>query len=104
MDLDILQAIDDPKVFGPAFTRSDSWTAWRAFLAALFGLSMDAEQQGIYAECTQRDDHPTEQAKEAWLICGGRSGKSFTRALVAVFLACFRDWTPHLGIRPTISS
>jgi hypothetical protein len=26
-----------------------------------------------------------------------RSGKSFTAALVAVFLACFRDYRPHLA-------
>jgi hypothetical protein len=28
---------------------------------------------------------------------GGRSGKSFMLALVAVYLACFRDWQPHLS-------
>jgi hypothetical protein len=33
---------------------------------------------------------------EAWLCCGRRAGKSFIRALVAVFLAWFRDWTPFL--------
>lgn len=34
---------------------------------------------------------------EAWIVCGRRSGKSFIMALVAVFLACFRDYRPHLG-------
>ena len=98
MELDILAAIDDPKVFGPVFTKADSWISWRAFLAALFGLPMDKAQRRIFTECTQRDDCPTEPAKEAWLICGRRSGKSFTLALVAVFLACFKDWSPYLGI------
>ena len=96
--MNIIEAICDPAVFGPAFHESETWAAWRAFLAALFGLKMDAEQQRIFTECTQRSATPTEQAKEAWLICGRRSGKSFTLALVAVFLAAFRDWTPYLGI------
>ena len=31
-------------------------------------------------------------------MCGRRSGKSFTLALVAVFLACFKDWRPYLNV------
>ena len=96
--MNILDACLDPKVFGHAFRKPESWTAWFAFLAALFGLRMDAEQQGIFQACTQREDRPTQQAREAWLICGRRAGKSFILALVAVFLACFNDWTPYLGI------
>ena len=42
--------------------------------------------------------------REAVLICGRRSGKSFVMALVAVFLAVFRDWRPFLspGERATV--
>ncbi len=36
-------------------------------------------------------------AREAWLVCGRRAGKSFVLALVAVFLAGFKDWRPYLG-------
>ena len=96
--MNILHAISDPQVFGQAFRDRHTWGAWRTFLAALFGLPMNAEQRRIYTECTQRTDRPTEPAKEAWLVCGRRAGKSFTLALVAVFLACFRDWSPYLGI------
>jgi Terminase large subunit, T4likevirus-type, N-terminal len=31
------------------------------------------------------------------MICGRRSGKSFVMALIAVFLACFRNYQPFLG-------
>jgi hypothetical protein len=34
---------------------------------------------------------------EAWLVCGRRAGKSFILACIAIFIACFRDWRPHLG-------
>ena len=94
----IIDACIDPKVFGPAFRNKDTWQAWFAFLAAVFGLPMDDEQRRIFTECTQRTDRPSTPANEAWLICGRRSGKSFTLALVAVFLACSRDWLPYLGI------
>jgi hypothetical protein len=42
--------------------------------------------------------------REAWLCCGRRSGKSLILATVAVYLACFKDWAPHLarGERGTI--
>ena len=102
--MNILQAIDDPAVFAQAFADPATWLAWRAFLAALLGLDMSEEEQAIFTDCTQRNDQPTEQAKEAWLICGRRSGKSFTLALVAVFLACFKDWRPHLRRLPRNSS
>jgi hypothetical protein len=40
----------------------------------------------------------------AWLICGRRAGKSFILALIAVYLAIFRDWSEYLapGERGTI--
>jgi hypothetical protein len=34
---------------------------------------------------------------EAWLCCGRRAGKSFIFATIAVFLAAFKDWRPHLA-------
>ena len=40
---------------------------------------------------------PTEPFREAALVVGRRGGKSRVLALVAVFLAAFRDYTPYLG-------
>ena len=37
--MNILQAIDDQKVFGQHF-RGGTWDVWRVFLAALFGLPL----------------------------------------------------------------
>ena len=93
----ILRAISDPQVFAPAFKNDDTWKSWFAFLAALFGLPMTSEQLALYQQCTGRKLAPVTRAVEAWLVCGRRAGKSFILALVAVFLACFFDWTPHLG-------
>jgi hypothetical protein len=94
--MNILDAMNDPKVFGRHF-HGDSWAAWRAFLAALFGLPLSAEQLKLYRQCAGRDASVTSPTREAWLVCGRRSGKSFVLAVVAVFLACFRDWRRYLG-------
>jgi hypothetical protein len=96
--LTILAAMDDPLVFGSHFRRNPkSWTAWRSFAAALFGLSMTADMLAIYRQCTGRDQPPTEAANEAWMVIGRRGGKSFMLALIAVFLASFRDYRSYLG-------
>src|SRR5580704_17289052 len=103
--MNILQACADPKLFGPFFKKPSSWIAWRVFLAALFALPMTAQEEAIYRQHTGRDTLPTAPSTEAWLVVGRRGGKSFIMALVAVYLACFRDYRPHLqpGERATIA-
>src|SRR5262245_57390289 len=96
--LTILDAMDDAKLFAPWFARSPrSWDAWRAFLSALFGLQMTEQQAEVFRTCTGRSTIPTSPSNEAWLICGRRAGKSFTMALIAVYLACFRSYREHLA-------
>lgn len=94
--MNILDAIDDPNVFGAHF-RADTWGAWRAFLAALFALPMTTEQLAIFQKCTGRAAPSTTPLQEAWLCIGRRGGKSFVLAVIAVFLACFKDWRKYLG-------
>ncbi len=95
--MNIIQALDHPAVFAPLFRDKATWAAWRAFLCALFALPMSEAQLATYQQCSARQDPPTAQATEAWLVVGRRGGKSFTLALVAVFLAAFKDWRPYLG-------
>ncbi len=101
---DIIRAINDPNLFGRWFKNPESWRSWVVFLRALFGLPMDAAEVEIFRKHTGRENCPQMPASEAWLVCGRRSGKSFIAALVAVFLACFRDYSSHLapGERATI--
>jgi hypothetical protein len=95
--MNILTAMDDLKVFGQHFKQPATWAAWRTFLVALFGLPMNGAQRRLFQECTGRERPPEHGATEAWLVIGRRGGKSFVLALIAVFLACFRDWRPYLG-------
>jgi hypothetical protein len=94
--MNIVQALNDPKVFGRYF-KAESWNAWRVFLAALFGLPLTYDQLLLFKQFTGRATAPTSPLNEAWLVVGRRGGKSFVLAVIAVFLACFRDWRPFLG-------
>jgi hypothetical protein len=94
--MNILDALDDPKVFAPFF-KGSTWAAWRVFLASLFALPMTPEQLALYSKHTGRSSPPTQPLHEAWLVCGRRSGKSFMLACIAIFLAAFKDWRPFLG-------
>jgi hypothetical protein len=94
--LHIIQALQDPNVFARYF-KGESWAVWRVFLAALFGLPLSPDQVPLFKRFTGRDTAPTSPLREAWLVVGRRGGKSFVLAVVAVFLACFKDWKPYLG-------
>ncbi len=76
----ILEAIRDPALFGPLFRNRESWRAWEALLAALFGLELTKEQLATYRRHTGRKHPPKAQAKEGWLIVGRRGGKSWMAA------------------------
>lgn len=66
-------------------------------MAALFGLGLSAEQKEVYRKFTGREDVPDRQFREAYLVCGRRSGKSVIAALIAVFVACFRKYEDVLA-------
>jgi hypothetical protein len=94
--ISVTDAMNDPALFGRHF-RGPTWDAWRAFLSALFALSLTPEQLAIYQRHTDRSAPPTTPLHEAWLICGRRAGKSFILAFIATYLAVFKDWRRFLG-------
>ena len=93
----ILDAIHDPQLFRPLFKSLDSWRAWFVVLTALFALPLQEADRVLFASLTGRQTPPAQPVQEAWLVCGRRGGKSFIVALIAVFLACFKDYRPYLG-------
>jgi hypothetical protein len=94
----IIAAMEHPGLWAPWFSRNPaSWAPWRAFLAALFGLPMSPDELALYRQCTGRAAPPPGGCNEAWLIVGRRGGKSMILALIAVYLAVFRDWRPYLS-------
>jgi hypothetical protein len=92
----LIEALDDPALFGPHF-RGDSWKPWKAALAAIFALPMDDAALATYRACTGRFSAPTAPFTEAAFCVGRRGGKSRVLALIAVYLATFRDYRPFLA-------
>ena len=92
----ILQCAAASGVWKPWFRDPQTWTPWRTFLSVLFGLSLDDEEHALYRQCTGRSTMPRDGFTEAWLICGRKAGKSFNLALIACYLAVFRDWSSYL--------
>jgi hypothetical protein len=92
----ILEAMSHPQVFGPFF-KGPSWDAWKAFLAALFGLPMDDAQLALYRTHTGRTTPPTTAFSEGELVVGRRGGKSRVLALIATYLATFRSYEEFLA-------
>lgn len=93
----LLKALADPELFASHF-RGPSWAGWKVFLSARTAEPMDEAALAIYRQCTGRTTAPTTAPfSEACLVVGRRGGKSRVLALIAVFLACFRDYTPHLA-------
>jgi hypothetical protein len=93
----ILEALDSPAVWAGWFRKPRTWSSWRVFLSALFGLPLDAEQLKLFHECTGRVRPNAEGYTECWLTVGRRGGKSFILAVIAVYLSVFKDWRRFLA-------
>ena len=65
---------------------------------------LDADELGLLQNCTGLDSVPGEEIKEAYMICGRRSGKSTICALLAVFYAVWGEWENYVskGEQPKI--
>ena len=96
--ISILEALAEPALLGSALVGDPaSWSAWLTFLASFFGLPLSETGLALYRDCTARHTSPAAPFSTVYLICGRGAGKSFMLSLVAVYLACFRDWTSKLA-------
>lgn len=83
-----------PWFHGPA---AADWTAWRAFLCAVYGLPMTTAERELFRRCTGRTRPPAKKVGEAWIICGRRARKSAIAALLGVYEGAYRDLRGHLA-------
>jgi Phage Terminase len=95
--INIIEAAADSQLFKPWFRDPTTFRTWFCFLRSMFGLPMSEEDWELFRQCTGRVDRPTGGFTEAWLVVGRRGGKSLMLALIAVFLACFVDWSTYLN-------
>jgi hypothetical protein len=96
--MNIIDLLRDRRFFGSLFKDEQSWGAWRVFLKALFGIPItDEAERELFRSCTGLTEQKNGPFREAYVIAGRRSGKSFMSSLIAVYLAAFKDWTPYLN-------
>lgn len=96
--MNLIEAIEDRRFFRHLFRDLRTWKSWFALLRALFGLPIDdAEERQIFTASTGLTAPTGGPAKEAYIIAGRRSGKSFMASIIAVFLATFKNWQPFLS-------
>lgn len=95
--MNIIEAFEDPKTFGSLFKDQSTWANWKICLKAIFGLPMDRQELSRYRKFTDRKKRVIKTFQEVFLIIGRRGGKSFISALIAVYLAVFKDWKARLG-------
>jgi hypothetical protein len=97
--LTILKALRDPQLLGalPAFRDLTSWSAWEAFLSAVYGLPMSEAQLATLRAHTGRTAPREGGYAEAVAIVGRQSGKSEIAAALAVFEAISAQREPGRG-------
>jgi hypothetical protein len=87
--LSIVEAMDDPHLFGPWFVGA-SWDGWRTILKAAFALPMSAEERAFFRTLADRDP-PRQQVRELWIVAGRRAGKDSIASVIAAHSAALFD-------------
>jgi len=95
--MNIIEACYDPQLFRPFFKELSTWRAWLILLKAFYGQPPAPGDLALFRKHTGRTTWPDRPAKELWIICGRRSGKSFTAALLALYEACFKKHRLAVG-------
>lgn len=96
--MNIIEALHSEDCFKSLFRDIETWHSWEVYLRALFGLPIDDKDLDLLRDCTGLrawDEIPG--ARESFVICGRRSGKSFISSIIAVYVATFKDWTKFLS-------
>ena len=96
-NFNIIRAIEDPELFGSLFKDQTTWANWKIALKAIFALPMNKKELEVYTELTGRSKPPEKQFSEVFAIVGRRGGKSYISAVIAAYMAVFRDWKKHLS-------
>ena len=87
--MNIVEAISDRNLLGasPAFHDITPWRRWLVFLAALFGLPLDAEGEALFRKATGRSvyDPPPGGWREVVAIVGRQAGKTRVGASIVAY-------------------
>lgn len=91
----ITLAVQHPDLFQAHFDLA-TWHPWLTVLRAAFGEPIPDAELPMFRQLTGRANPPTKPCRDLTVVAGRRAGKSSVASLLAVYLACFVDWTPKL--------
>ena len=97
--MDLLAACADPNLFAPWFRDPATWRSWSHLPAG--AVRACRSRTRTTWRCSRgalggRPRRRSRRARRGW-CAGGGAGKSFMLALIAVYLACFKDWRQYLA-------
>lgn len=96
--MNIIEALHSDHCFKSLFKDIGTWHSWEVYLRALYGLPIeDKKDRRLFKSCTGLKTETNVPPKESFVICGRRSGKSFISAVIAVYVATFKDWRKFLS-------
>ena len=52
--ISIMDAVNEPDIFGPWFRNKESFAAWFCFLKVMFALPLEPAELAIFQKCTGR--------------------------------------------------
>ena len=100
--MNIIEAMEDPNLFGPWFEPIEDWRTWQVVLKATYGLPMTDADLDTFKAITGRSKPPSARVDEVWLACGRRGGKSRIISLIAAYEAAFVQHRLSRGERGVI--
>jgi hypothetical protein len=81
MNMNIIECVDDAKLFQPWFA-GRSWNTWRVALKAAYALPMTKTERTVLRTIAGREP-PKKPVRECWFVCGRRAGKDSIASLIA---------------------
>lgn len=95
--MNIIESMHDKAVFRKSFEDLKTWGVWQVYLKALFGLPMTKPEARKYKKHTGNKYKSGRVSQISYVLSGRRSGKSKISALLACYLATYRDWSKILS-------
>ncbi|MHC2281045.1 hypothetical protein ACVME8_007688 [Bradyrhizobium diazoefficiens] len=89
--ISIIEAMEDPALFGPWFP-GRSWGAWGTLLKAIYNLPMTNSEIDFFKSVSGGREPPEKRPREVWICAGRRAGKDSVASLIAAHSAAlFRE-------------
>jgi hypothetical protein len=82
----IITALDDPKLFQPAFA-GPTWAGWKVVLKAAYGLALDDDELVFFKSIAGDREPPDRQCREVWICAGRGAGKDSIASVIAAYAA-----------------